>query len=365
MKKAAAFVALTLLAAAPVSAAVIDYDVVQSPRNYEVADKEVELRWDDLFSANPAWISRQITFLSLRVPQKAPTLFAARLLYTGEPWLRRDTDSVNERRWKAADLDTRTAILREVRWTRDPAMAEVLEQYLHTETEPGLVRSVLIDLWLLTPAATPALALRLAVPTLNDRLPGAAQAATRQTALSFLLDTRGVDAPESRAALDWALLHATGPERNHGITSLPHGAAPDLLKPAILRLAGELNRGELDDEGRSGLVLCCGRLGAEIDPELATALVGIAVTGEREIATAAATALAVNVSWQATVPVDRIEQRAADPHQDPVVRDALLNLLLRLDPAAAERAAGPGSPWTILAQHRARLRSWDFEKYLK
>jgi hypothetical protein len=362
---AAAAAVLLLAGGGTAAAATVDYDVVHSPRSYEVSDKEVELRWDDMFSDNPAWISRQITFISLRVPEKAPTLFAARLLYIGDPWLRRPTDTFNERRWREADLDTRAALLREVRWTRDPAMTEVLEQYLRHESEPGLVRSALVDLYLLSPGVTPAIALSLSDPTRADRLPGASAPAIRQTALSFLIDTVGVDAAESRAALAWALLHATGPERNHGITSLPHGAAPDLLKPAILRLAGELGRGELDDEGRAGLVLCCGRLGADIDPELATALVGIAVNGEREIATAAATALAVNVGWQATVPVDAIEKRAADPHQDPVVRDALFNLLLRLDPAAAEKAAGPNSPWTILAQHRARLRGWDFEKYLK
>jgi hypothetical protein len=226
------------------------------------------------------------------------------------------------------------------------------------------VKSALIDLWLMDAKRTAAFALRLGDPRMPDHLPGSELPATRQNALSFLMDTTGPVSPESRQVLEWALLRATGSERNHGIASMPHSSSPDLLKPAILRLADERRRNELDDEGREGLVLASSRLGADIDPELAKALVEIAVDGTREIAAAAATALAVNVSWQASVPIAPIAARASkDP--DPVVRHALLNLLLRLNPAAAASAGGPDSPWTTLADHRARLQAWEWEPYAK
>jgi hypothetical protein len=342
----------------------IDYPAVENPRSLVLADARSAARWQALFEPYPSWVSRQIAFLTWRIPEKAPTLLAARLLYVGDPWTRRETDSTNERRWRASDADTRSAILREIRWLREPALIEPLCRFLLTETDPGLVKSALIDLWLMDPKRTTAFALRLGDPRMPDHLPGSDVPATRQNALTFLIDTAGPAAPESRQVLEWALLRATGAERNHGIASMRHGSSPDLLKPAILRLADERRRGELDDEGREGLVLASSRLGADIDPELAKALVEIAVDGTREIAAAAATALAVNVSWQASVPIAPIAARASkDP--DPVVRHALLNLLLRLNPAAAASAGGPDSPWTTLADHRSRLQAWEWEPYTK
>ncbi len=346
------------------TAATIDYPAVENPHSLLLADSGAKSRWQALFEPYPSWISRQITYLTWRVPEKAPTLLAARLLYTGEPWTRRVTDTTNERRWKVADSETRSAILREIRWTRDPALVDVLMHFIATESEPGLIKSALIDLWLIKPESTPAIALRLGDPRMPDHLPGADTPSIRQNALSFLIDTCGADSPPARQVLEWALLRATRAERNHGITSMPHGSSPDLLKPAILRLVDERRRGELDDEGREGLVLASSRLGADIDPELAKALVEIAVDGTREIAAAAATALAVNVSWQATVPTASLAARAAKD-QDPVVRHALLNLLLRMNPAAAAGAGGPSSPWTTLAGHRARLQAWEWEQYVK
>jgi hypothetical protein len=342
----------------------IDYPAIENPRSLVLADNGASSRWRALFEPNPSWVSRQIAYLGWRVPEKSATLLAARLLYTGEPWMRRTSDSTNERRWKVSDNDTRSAILREIRWTRAPAMIDVLLHFLATETEPGLLKSALVDLWLIKRELAPPIALRLADPRLPDTLPGSATPAARQNALSFLIDTCGPESPQARQTLEWALLRATGSERNHGITSMPRGSSPDLLKPAILRLVDERRRGELDDEGRAGLVLASSRLGAEMDSELAKALVEIAVDGTREIASAAATALAVNVSWQASVPLNTIAARAAsDP--DPVVRHALLNLLLRLNPAATAASGGPDSPWTTLSEHRARLQAWEWEQYVK
>ncbi len=246
----------------------------------------------------------------------------------------------------------------------DPSLIDVLVHLLETETEPALIKSALVDLWELRPELATSMALRLGDPWLKDHLKASEVPTTRQNALSFLFDTTGPDSPASHQVLEWALLRSTGTERNHGITSMPRGSSPDLLKPAILELARERREGGLDDEGREGLVLASSRLGSDIDAELAKALVEIAVGGTREIATAAATALAVNVSWQTSVPIARIADRAAhDP--DPVVRDALLNLLLRLNPDAAATAGGPSSPWTALADHRRRLQKWEWEQYVK
>ncbi len=359
-----AWAALTLALPCAGAESVIDYGAVANPRSLTLGDGRAQARWQALFEPYPSWVSRQIAFLGWRLPEKFATLLAARLLYGGEPWTRRNDDSTNERQWRFSNLETRTEILREMRWLHDPALIPVLELYLDGETEPSLVKSALVDLWLLAPQDATGYALRIGDPRMPKRLPASALPANRQNALSFLFDAWGASSPQARQVLEWALLRATGAERNHGIATMPRGAFPDLLKPCIIQLAEERRRGELDDEGREGLVLASSRLGADIDPELATALVEIAVNGTREIATAAATALAINVSWQTSVPIAPIAKRAgADP--DPVVRFALLNLLLRLNPEAAAKAGGPDSPWTALAAHRIRLRKWEWEQDVK
>lgn len=362
--RVAASILCGCVAATLAAETVIDYPMIENPRSLTLSDGRAQSRWQALFEPYPSWISRQIAFLTWRLPDKAPSLLAARLLYTGEPWTRRDTDAPNERQWHLSDIETRSEILREIRWLHDPALVGVLEQFLQTETEPSLVKSALVDLWQLRPDLAEGIAIRLGDPRMKNCLPGSNVPATRQNALSFLFDTSGPIAPASHQVLEWALLYAAGAERNHGITSMPRGSSPDLLKPAILRLVAERRRGELDDEGREGLVLASSRLGSDIDPELARALVEIAVGGTREIATAAATALAVNVSWQTSVPIGPIYDRAASDG-DPVVRHALLNLLLRLNPEAAAKAGGPSSPWTQLANHRLRLEKWEWEQDVK
>jgi hypothetical protein len=371
----AAALALGLLAALGAAAgaaeSAIDSGAVDNPQSLILGDGRAQARWQALFELHTDWVSRQIAFLGWRLPEKFATLLSARLLYHGDPWTRRDYDSTNERQWRVSDLETRSEILREIRWLRDPALIPVLELFLERETEPSLVKSALVDLWLLAPKDAPLYGLRLGDPRKDQRLPASSLPApasslpaNRQNALSFLFDVCGPASPQARQVLDWALLRATGAERNHGISTMPRGSFPDVLKPCIIQLAEERRRGELDDEGREGLVLASSRLGADIDPELATALVEIAVNGTREIATAAATALAINVSWQTSVPIAPISQRAgSDP--DPVVRFALLNLLLRLNPEAAQASSARDSPWRALAAHRIRLRKWEWEQDVK
>jgi hypothetical protein len=218
-------------------------------------------------------------------------------------------------------------------------------------------------LWFLAPKEASDFAVRLADPRPATHLPGAANAAVRQDALRFLLGVNGCEAAETRRALDWALLQAKSGERNHALALLKRGEVPDLLKIAIMRLDSERAKNELDDDGAAGLAIACSRLGLDIDSELAGALVAIAVGGAREIAAPAATSLASNVAWTATVPVNEIAKRATtDP--DPVIRHALLNLLLRVNTNAGAIDV-QGSPWNALSSHRERLSRWEWEQYVR
>ncbi len=345
------------------TAAAIDYSVLDNPQAIELADRSVKARWEALYQVDPDWISRQIAYLSARAPERMPTLIAARMLYHGDPWTRRSGDQTNPKRWKATDLEDKLALLREIRASRDPVLGDVLKHVLSVETDADLVSSALATLWFLDAKAAPDFAVRLADPRPTNHLPGAAQAAVRQDALRFLLGVRGPDAAETGRALDWALLQARGGERNHALALLKRGEAVEQLKAAIVRLNGERARGELDDDAEAALALACVRLGSEIDTELAKVLVDIAVNGEREIAAPAATALASNVSWTATVPVIDISNKVSSA-TDPVVRHVLMNLLVRVNTNAGAIAA-PGSPWNTLSAHRARLSSWEWEQYVK
>ncbi len=353
----------TLSPIATAGAATIDYAAIDNPMALDLPDRSAAARWRALFQVDPDWISRQIAYLTDRQGDQAPTLLAARLLYRGEPWVRRAGDQVNSKRWKASDRDTKLALLREIRTTGDRSLAEVLKHFTATETDPELLASALTTLWFLVPKETPDFAVRLADPRPGNHLPGSANAAVRQDALRFLMGVKGCDAAETRRALDWALLQAKGGERNHALSLLKRGDVPDLIKAAIMRLDGERIKNELDDDGATGLAIACSRMGLDIDSTLAASLVAIAVGGAREIAAPAATSLASNVSWTATVPVGEIAKRAAnDP--DPVVRHALLNLLLRVNTNAGAIAA-PGSPWNALSRHRERLSRWEWEQYVR
>jgi hypothetical protein len=185
----------------------------------------------------------------------------------------------------------------------------------------------------------------------------------RERALELLLDVQGPDAPGTRRALSWALLETAGSERNHAILALAPGQVGDLLEAAILRLGAERRAGTLGDDGQAGLAQACARIAGSISPALAAALVEVAVEGGREIATPAATALAGNLGWTATVRADAIARRAAaDP--DPVVRHALSSLLLRITPGQLATGSAT-SPWTVLGAHRDRLTRWEWEQYAR
>jgi hypothetical protein len=356
---------LPLLAYAPSHAfgAAIDYAAIDNPQAIDLPDRTVKSRWNALFESDPDWIARQVAYLTEHVGDRAPTLLAARLLYNGDPWVRRTGDQTNIKRWGQADLETKLTILREIRALRDPVLGDVLKHFLATETNHDLMASALATLWFLDAKSAPDFAVRLADPRPTNHLPGASQPAVRQDALRFLLGVRGPEAPETRRALDWALLQAKGGERNHAVSLLTRGSVPDLLKAAILRFDAERAKGELGDDGASGLAVACSRLGSEIDSELAAALVAIAVNGEREIAAPAATALASNLRWTATVPISEIAKRATTD-QDPVVHHALMNLLLRVNTNAGTIDTA-GSPWNALSAHRERLSRWEWEQYVR
>ena len=363
MKRLLSVSALVIALADPLRAAGIDYAAIDNPQAIDIPDRSAEARWRALFTADPDWIPRQIAYLSGRLPEQSPTLLAARLLYRGDAWARRSGDQVNSKRWRAADIETKLALLREIRATRDKSLGEVLKHFLSLETDANLAGSALVTLWTIDPKSSPDFAGRLADPRPANHLPGSAIPAVRQDALRFLLGVRGVDAAETRRAFDWALLQAKGGERNHALALLKRGDNPDQLQAAILRFDAERAKGELDEDASAGLALACTRIGNEIDSGLAAALVAIAVGGDREIAAPAATALAGNLSWTATVPVGEIAKRATTD-TDPVVRHVLMNLLLRVNTNAGA-IDKPGSAWNALSAHRERLSRWEWEQYVK
>ena len=354
---------LTCLAGSALSAATIDYSTIDDPQAIDIPDRSAEARWRALFTLEPDWVARQIHYLSDKLPERSATLLVARLLYRGEPWVRRSGDQTNAKRWKLSDTDTKLALLREIRANRDPVLGDALKHFLALETDSSLLRSGLATLWCLDPKSAPEFAVRLADPRPGNKLPGAAVPAVRLDALRLLMSIKGPDAPETRRALEWALLQSQGGERNHALSLLKRGTAPDLVQAAILRFNNERAKGEVDDDASAGLAIACSRIGNDIDAKLATALVEIAVNGDREIAAPAATALASNLTWSATVPVNEIAKRSATA-TDPVIRHALLNLLLRVNTKAGD-IDRPGSAWNALSAHRERLSRWEWEQYVR
>jgi hypothetical protein len=345
------------------SGANLDLPVLENPRAVAL-DRASENRWQAIFEPAPRWLARQLAFLELRQPERIISLLSARLLYRGEPWTRRSTDTVGAQRWRQTNVEVRGGILRTLRAYRDPVLGDVLCALLAVEDEPGLVASALVDLHLVDPASAPAWALRLADPRTPNHLPGSVSGNVRQRCLTFLVQTVGIDAPQTRQALQWALMHTAGVERNHAIVLIPPGQAGDLLVPGVLRLAEEHRAGQLDQEGKAGLVLATTRLSGTASRELVAALMDLVVHADRAVATSAASALASGVSWDAAVAVNDLAERArTDP--DPVIRQSLTALLMRLYPADVPAAAGPDSPWTELAHHQERLQAWEWERVVK
>ena len=307
--------------------------------------------------ANPAWIARQIAYLETRQSDLRLSLLLARLLYRGEPWTRRDNENVGAWRWRQDTLEARQAILRALRSYREPVVVEHVCRYLTVEDEPSLVISALVTLALNDPTIAQAWAYRLADPRSPIHLPGSASASVRQQALQFLVDQRGLDAEDTRQALDWALLRVTGSERNHALRLLAPGQAHELTVAAMHKLAQEYRANVADPQGKQGLVLAIGTLRGQADAALVRALMDLVVHGERAVATTAATALGTTLLWDAAVAINDLAERAAkDP--DPVVRQSLTASLLRLDPLSVAADAPGNGPWAALAEHQLLLNRW-------
>ncbi len=339
------------------AAATIDPTIIANPEAV-ILDRSSTGRWQSLFRANPAWIARQIAYLETRQSDLRLSLLMARLLYRGEAWTRRENENVGAWRWRQDTLEARHAILRSLRAYREPVVADHLCRYLTIEDEPSLVVSALVTLALIDPAAAQTWSYRLADPRTPQHLPGSGSSSVRQQALEFLVENRGLDAADTRQALDWALLRVSGPERNHALRLMNAGDAPELTTATILKLAEEYRTGVADPLGKQGLVLAIGNLTGYVHAEVVQSLMDLVVHGERAIATTAATALATTLEWDAPVAINDLAERAGkDP--DPVVRQSLTAFLLRLDPLSVVANAAPNSPWATLANHQILLNQWS------
>lgn len=348
---------LVVGALASLGAATIDPAIIANPEAVSL-DRSSTGRWQALFHANPAWIARQVAYLETRQSDLRLSLLMARLLYRGEAWTRRDNDNVGAWRWRQDTMEARHTILRALRAYREPAVADHLCRYLTMEDEPSLVISALVTLALIDPGTAQTWSYRLADPRTPQHLPGAASSSVRQQALEFLIENRGLDAAETRQALDWALLRVSGPERNHALRLMGTGEAPDLTIAAVLKLAEEYRAGVADPLGKQGLVLAIGNLTGHAQADLVQALMDLVVHGERSVATTAATALATTLEWDAPVAVNDLAERAGkDP--DPVVRQSLTAFLLRLDPLSVLANTPANSPWATLANHQLLLNQWS------
>lgn len=340
----------------------VNMELVDKPKTIVLSDQISDKRWQELFSADPHRMSRQIADLMQREPKQAPTLLAARLLYRGEPWTRRDTEDEahSKRQWRQNSADVNRAILRALRWSGDRSMLPVYERFIAQETDPELVISALVNVTRLDRDRARGLAARAADLTVPDALPCAQNALARQLCTAFLAENFGLDAPETMQALNSALLRATGAERMKAIGLISRGELPELLELAALRLLAENRQRPLAGEDLISLMLVCARIQGVKNPELALGLVDVAMTAPRALASAAATALASGVPWEVNLPLTDLAQRATTV-DDLALRHALLELLVRLNPALVEKAAGPESPWTSLSAHRNRLGTWEWE----
>ncbi len=361
---------LLLAASATAGEPPINWELIDRPRAIPVGDATIRTRWWSLFEARIDWPARTVSYLQRRTGDLGPTLLSARLVYRDAAWTRRDSDSVPKNLWAATDRSVRLAVLREIRWNRNPAFTPLLQQLLSTESDPEIAAAALTTAWLLDPAAAVQQAVRLADPRRGDHLPAAESPSpgARQAALDLLVGVGGVDDPGARQALDWALLAASGPERLHAVTMVPDAGAQDLLRRAILRLVKEWREGTLDDHGSAALVLAAVRIDAgsrNLDRDLVEAFLDLCLRGPRPLAAAAAHALTDNPGWSAGDRLPLLASRASRAGEDPVVRQVLLNLLVRLQPKAAAEAAGSGDPWAGLAEHRRRLAAWEWGQYVK
>ena len=340
----------------------VDFAVVADPRSASLTERGAELRWHQLFEPAPQRVTRLVDYLVRHAPAQAETLLAARLLYRGQPWTRRagDPSAMSVREWRRRSQGLLAAILREMRWRDAPALVEVHRRFLAQASEAELVVSALVNLLRLDAVAAKATALALADPGLVGALPGSAEPAVRRQATAFLVGSWGLDDPDARQALRSALQRGDAVERNFALGLIPRGAAADLLEPiAGVTLARHRTHPYTGVDAFS-IVLLLERLRGVRDRALAGALFDLAVHGERDLAVAAATALAGGAPWDLSLPVETAAGRV-NGSADAVLRNALLDLILRLKPAVVREAAGADSPWSQLAAHRERLAAWEWE----
>ncbi|MCS6970822.1 MAG: hypothetical protein RMM29_00265 [Planctomycetota bacterium] len=323
-------------------------------------DRPSQQAWRALFDPHAVWPERDVDLLASAHGERLTTLWAARLWYRGEPWTRREHEPINLRRWRVVDRAVRLAIIRDLRWRRDPRLVAVLLGFLQRESEDvGLVVNALAALSLIDPPAGRQAALRLADPRRPDRLPAAGLPGARSAALALALESGPLDEP-LQAALSWALLTADGGERIAALGRLPRGAVPELCGAALQRLLEPAQRGALRDEDLAAGVLICARLEGPLGERVLQALGTLAVAAPRELACAAATALARVVSWRHAIdPQPLLERFQRDP--DPSVRHALAAALVRIAPdrLASRREA---AAWAVLAAHRLALQDWDWHR---
>ena len=249
----------------------LDQGIIERPDSVSL-DRSSTVRWQALFNVNPAWPTRQIAYLETRQPELSVSLLLARLLYRGEAWTRRDTDIVSALQWRQDNLKIKQAILRALRSRNNPDVVNYICHYLTVEQEPTLVISALGTLAILDANTAPSWAFRLADPRGQRQLPGSTSSTVRQQALEYLVQTRGIDAQDTRQAFDWALLRVTGSERNNGIRLLSGMTANDLRQAVALKLISEYRGGIIDGLGKQGLVMALGDLSGHADVELVNAL---------------------------------------------------------------------------------------------
>jgi hypothetical protein len=335
----------------------IDRSIIDRPDSVSL-ERSAQVRWQALFQTNPAWPSRQIAFLELRNKDLALSLLLARLLYRGDAWTRRATDQVSETQWLQDTLEIKQTILRNLRARGETDVVPYVCHYLTFEQHPTLIISALSTIAVLDAKTVPSWAYRLADPRNAQALPGAQSSRVRQVALEYLLQTQGLESAETQAAYNWALLHITGIERNRAISLLSNLPADQLRQAVIMKMLSEHRDGVLDGLGKQGLAQAISDLRGQADDALVLGLMELVVRGERVIATTAATALGTSLSWETPVAInDLIARITQDP--DPVVRQALLGLLLRLDPISVTHLATSSSGWTALANHHFLLQQWS------
>jgi hypothetical protein len=343
----------------------VNFTLVDNPQAIRSGDRAVDNRFEDLFSANPHWLSRQLSSITRNAPELALTMLSARLLYRGEPWSRRADEAVSKRYWRDRNTLVRAAILRQLRWRKDADLAEVYARFLAAETDPQLVVSALINLRRIDADAAKGVALRLADPTSDNALPGSEVTGVRERAMAFLADPPyGVECHETVRALSWSLLRGGGEERAAAVRLLPRGALSQIAEQAAIRLIAENRRHPLSGEDAAALIVLCARLRGVDHADLASGLVELAVKAPRALASAAATALGGGVARDVQIETDGLAARA-EAAGDPALHNALLELLVRLKPDVARAVAGENSPWSRLAEHREQLKTWEWEGLMK